>query len=115
MSSDDYPIDWIGPRAVVRMPAEIDVLNADEAGAALLAAASQGPAVLIVDMSATTFCDSAGVRAIVVAYRHAAAAGIQLKLVATAVERILTLAGLRDLVPIDSTLEAALATTAPPD
>jgi anti-anti-sigma regulatory factor len=42
------------------MPAEIDVANADEIQRALVSAASLGAPVLIVDMSGTTFCDSAG-------------------------------------------------------
>ena len=51
------------------------------------------------------------VQAIVAAYRQAAANGTQLRLVATAVLRILTLVGAGQLVPIYPTLEAALAGT----
>ena len=112
MSADDYLIEWRGSRALVRMPAEIDLTNADQARAALLAAAGQAPAVLIIDMSETTFCDSAGVQAIVVAYRQAAGTGTQFRLVTTEVERILHLAGISDLMPIDRRLDAALAATA---
>ena len=73
-------------RAVVRMPAEIDLTNADQARAALLAATGQRPAILIIDMTETTFCDSAGVQAIVIAYRQAAGTGTQFRLVTTEVE-----------------------------
>jgi anti-sigma B factor antagonist len=111
MSADDYSIEWMGPRAVVTLPAEIDVTNADRAREVLLAATGQGPAVLIIDMSQTTFCDSAGVQAIVVAYRQAT--GTQFRLVATAVARILSLVGIGEIIPIDSSLDAALAATAP--
>jgi anti-sigma B factor antagonist len=65
--------------------------------------------VLIVDMSGTTFCDSAGVQAIIAAHKQAAAADTQLRLVAPAVMRILTLVGVGQLVPLYPTLEAALA------
>jgi hypothetical protein len=43
--------------------------------------------------SGTTFCDSAGVRAIIAAYHQAAATRTQLRLVATVVLRILQLLG----------------------
>ena len=59
-------------------------------------------------MSGTTFCDSAGVQA-VVAHQHAAAIGTQLRLVAPSVVRILTVVGIDQLIPIYPTLEAALA------
>lgn len=113
MSAYNYKIEWFGPRAVVTMPAEIDVMNADQARDELLAAAGQHPAVLIIDMSRTTFCDSAGVQAIVIAYRQAGGTGTQFRLVATAVARILNLIGIGELIPIDASLEAALAATAP--
>lgn len=111
MGADDYLIEWRGPRAVVRMPAEIDLSNAHRARAALLAAAGLRPAVLIIDMSETTFCDSAGVQAIVIGYRQAAGTGTQFRLVTTKVERILHLAGIGELIPIDRSLDAALAAT----
>jgi anti-sigma B factor antagonist len=111
MSAHDYLIEWRGPRAVVRMPAEIDVTNADQARAALVAATGQRPAVLIIDMSETTFCDSAGVAAIVISYRQAAGAGTRFRLVTTKVERILQLTGIAELMPIDASLDAALAAT----
>ena len=60
-------------------------------------------------MSGTTFCDSAGVQAVITAYRQAAAAGTQVRLVATAVLRIFTVIGADQLIPVYPTLEAALA------
>jgi anti-sigma B factor antagonist len=103
-----------GP-AVVRMPAEIDITNADEIRQRLRAAASRSSSVLIIDMSATTFCDSAGVQAIIDAYNQvdarnrSAATQTQLRLVAPAVRRIITLVGIDQLIPVYSTVEAALA------
>jgi anti-sigma B factor antagonist len=107
MSTDSYKIEWRGTCAVIAMPAEIDVTNADRARQALRGAVNQGPAVLIIDMAATTFCDSAGVAAIVAAYRQAAATGIQFRLVAPEVERILTLTGVGELIPMHPTVDAA--------
>jgi len=113
MIADDQ-IRWEGDRAVITMPAEIDITSADEIRQALRAAASCGAEVLVVDMSATTFCDSAGVQAIVDAYNlvdaynRSAATPTQLRLVATGVRRIMTLVGIDQLMPVYSTLEAAL-------
>jgi anti-sigma B factor antagonist len=107
MTAGNYSIGALGSCAVITMPAEIDVTNSQPAEQALLAALSQPQAVLVIDMSETTFCDSAGVQAIVVAHQHADAVGKQLRLVAPAVERILTLVGIGQLIPIYPTLEAA--------
>lgn len=111
MTAGGGGLRWMGEQAVVTVPAEIDTTNAGEVRRALLAAAGQDAAVLIIDMSETTFCDSAGVQAIIGTYHQAAAAHIELRLVATAVLRILTLVGVDQLVPIYPTLEAALAGT----
>src|SRR2546423_12592356 len=99
MSAKGCEVRWIARRAAAAMPAEIDVANADEIHRALVSAASLGAPVLIVDMSGTTFCDSAGVQAIIAAHKQAAAADTQLRLVAPAVMRILTLVGVGQLVP----------------
>ena len=60
-------------------------------------------------MSGTTFCDSAGLKAILAAHAQAAKIGTELRLVATAVLRIMTIVGIDQLIPIYPTLEAALA------
>jgi anti-sigma B factor antagonist len=112
MAGDDYKLRWVGQHAVVTLPAEIDATNAEDIRRALVSAASHNPAVLIIDMSETTFCDSGGVGAIIDAYRQARAAGIQLRLVASKVLRILTLVGVDQLIPMYPNLEAALAETA---
>ncbi len=114
MTTEGHQVRWVGQQAIVSMPAEIDATNADEIGQALLAAAGHHAPVLIIDMSGTTFCDSAGVRAIIAAYQQAAATGTQLRLVATAVLRIFTLVGIDKLIPLYPTLEAAIA-GAPPN
>ena len=108
-ANHDYQTRRAGPQAILTMPAEIDAANADQARQALLSAASPDVTVLIIDMSGTTFCDSAGVHAIIAAYRQAAAAGIQLRLVTTSVRRIFQVTGADQLIPIYPTLEAAQA------
>jgi anti-sigma B factor antagonist len=120
MTEENYQLRWVGQRAVVTLPAEIDVTNAEQARQALESAATHAAAILIIDMAQTTFCDSAGVAAILAAHKQATAAGTQLRLAAPGVMRILTLTGIDQLIPIYPTLEAALAETAtgqarPPD
>ena len=113
MTEESYQLRWVGLRAVVTLPAEIDVTNAEQTRQTLESAAGHDAAVLIVDMSQTTFCDSAGVAAIIAAHKQTTAAGTQLRLVAPGVLRILTLVGADQLVPIYPTLESALAGTPP--
>lgn len=108
MTEENYPLRWVGQHAVITLPDEIDATNAEKIRQAL-SAASRHAAVLIIDMSTTTFCDSAGVNAIIAAYNQATPAGTQLRLVAPGVRRILTLVGVDQLVPMYPALGAALA------
>jgi anti-sigma B factor antagonist len=108
----EYMIRWVGSQAVITMPAEVDATNADLVRKALLSAARPEAPVLVIDMTRTTFCDSAGVHAVITAYRQAAETGTQLRLAATTVQRIFTVIGADQLMPIYPALEAALADTA---
>lgn len=109
MTGTGVCLDWAGERGVITMPTEIDANNADDIRQALVSAASHEAAVLIIDMSATTFCDSAGVQAIIAARNQAATTGMQLRLAATEALRILTLVGVDQLIPVYPSLAAALA------
>lgn len=95
---------------LVTLPDEIDAFNVGLAGQELILAAGQG-GVVIADMSATTFCDCAGVRAVVRASRRAAASGGELRLAVTAAQvlRLFTLLGLDDVLAIYSSVHAAKA------
>jgi anti-anti-sigma factor len=64
-----------GPACRDHLPAEIDATNAEGIRQALASAASHDAAVLVIGMSETTFCDSAGVNAIIAAHKQAKAAG----------------------------------------
>lgn len=108
MSAEDYEVRRVGQHTVIAMPAEIDAANADEVRRALLAAVSPSTAILIIDMSRTTFCDSAGLKAIIAAHAQATKTGTELRLVVTAVLRIMTIVGIDQLIPIYPTLEAVL-------
>jgi anti-anti-sigma factor len=68
-----FPVEVVEGVPVVTAPEEIDVTNAAGLQAALLEAAGPGRAMLVVDMSRTLFCDSAGLNALVTADRRARA------------------------------------------
>jgi anti-sigma B factor antagonist len=104
------PVLWIGKVAVVTLPAEVDVTNADGVREELLSVVNEGAATLIVDMSTTTFCDSAGVSALVRTFRRAAASGGAMRLVVgtAAVRRVLGLTGVDRLVEVYPSVAASL-------
>jgi anti-sigma B factor antagonist len=113
MSGEGYAVRRVGSSAVVTMPAEVDAMNADEVREAILSAAGPDVPDLIIDMSGTEFCDSAGVHAVIAAHRQGAETGTRIRLVATAVMRVFALVGADLLMPVYTTLEAALADTPP--
>jgi anti-sigma B factor antagonist len=95
---------------VVIAPEEIDITNAAALRAALLhAAARPGPA-LVVDMTRTRFCDSAGLHALIGAHKRAQDEGRHLRLAVTGaqVRRILALTALDRLIPVCTSLDQAL-------
>jgi anti-anti-sigma factor len=96
---------------VVTLPDEIDMTNAERVGADLQAALATGVTVVVADMTATTFCDSQGVRILVLAHQRAAASGAELRLVVpgAGVLRIMAVLGLEGLLAIYPALAEALA------
>ena len=115
MSDDIYPVQWMGPQAVVALPEHIDVSNAGQIREQLLLVINSGAATLIADMTATVSSDHAGADAVARAHQRAAVSGAQLRLVVTApiVRRVLSLSGLDRLVSIYPSLEAAIAAGTP--
>src|SRR5437870_139998 len=93
------------------LPAEVDVSNADQIRQDLAAVVTQDASLVIVDMSTTTFCDSAGVTALVRAVRQANASGAGLRLAtsAPAVTRVLAVTGVDRLIEIFPSVAAAMA------
>jgi anti-sigma B factor antagonist len=107
---DRFPVTWSGRTAVVVVPVELDLTIADGLREALLDVLNAGALGLVVDMTPTTFCDSAGISAITRAVRRAAAhdATIRLAVVSPAVLRVLDLVGIDRLIEIFPDVEAAL-------
>ncbi len=102
--------------AVVRLPGEIDVTNASDVLAQVTAALAPGVTVLIADLTGTRFCDSAGLRHLLLAHRQAARAGVQLRLVIPPdgpVGRITDLTGINRFVAVYATLQLAAGARPP--
>ena len=116
MFPQHFPVLWIGRNAVVILPAEIDITNADQVREDLLSVLNQGAGMLIADLSKTTFCDSAGVAALARSFRRAEASQSEMRLVVgtLAVQRILTLTGIDRLLDIYPSVAASLAVSPDP-
>ena len=110
MLSERCPVLWVGQAAVISAPVEVDVTNVDDIVRCLLSAIGNGARVLVVDMTATTFCDCAGVHAIVSCWKQAVAEGISLRLAVSepAVTQLFTVTGATWLIDICPTVAAAL-------
>jgi anti-sigma B factor antagonist len=96
---------------VVEAPEEIDICNAEQLRIVLLEACSHGHATVVVDMTRTLFCDSAGFNVLVAAHKRALAEGGGLRLVIPAGSRVLrtfTVIGLGHFIPRLGSLEQAL-------
>lgn len=96
---------------MVAAPGEVDLTNADGLREALLEVLNAGALGLVVDMTITTFCDSAGLSALTRASRRSAASGAVLRLAVTSasVLRVLSLVGIDKSIEIYPTVSAALA------
>jgi anti-anti-sigma factor len=114
-TAHERDIRWSGQHASVTMPAEMDLTNSSDVSDLLAAAASQSPEVITADMTATMFCDSAGVHALARAHELAAASGSELRLALgdSPAARIVQLIGLDQIVPVYRDVQQSLATPGP--
>lgn len=99
-----------GP-VVVEFPDEIAYGNAGDVAVRLRAALAPEASVVVADLTTTAFCDSSGVRIMLVARDWASADNVQLRLAVppgpTLV--VLKLLALDEQIPVYATLEQALA------
>ena len=112
MPDDSWSFRMAGGVPVVTAPAEIDATTAGQLRAMLAEWAARGHATLVVDLTGTRFCDSAGLTALVRAYQQALVDHGDLRVVLPArgsVPRVFTLTGLDQLIPHFTALEQALA------
>jgi anti-sigma B factor antagonist len=111
VSEERFPATWSGRTAVVTATGEIDLTNAEGLRDTLLSVLNSGALGLVVDLTATTFLDSAGVTALVRASRRAAATEATLRLAVTAapVLRVLNLVGIDRLIEVHPSVTDAMA------
>lgn len=110
-----YPVVMAGGVPVVAAPQEIDIANAGGLRETLLDLLARH-AVVVIDMTQTQFCDTAGLHVLVVAHKRALAQGCEVRLAMSGgpVLRILTITGIDRVIPRFSSLEDALAAPAAP-
>lgn len=115
MPAETYPVRWAGRLAVVSMPAEIDLTNAPQILQRLASVLDREPVTVIVDMTSTAFCDSAGVSTLLRANKLAAGREAELRLAAPgrAVRRVFAITGLDQIISVYPSLQAALAAGQP--
>jgi anti-sigma B factor antagonist len=96
---------------IVLLPAEIDMANAESVGEQLRSPFTRGAAVVIADLTSTAFCDSSGVRQLVLSHNYADFHDAQMRFVIPNrnVLRVLDLAGLDQLLSIYPSLDAAVS------
>ena len=116
MPDAGFPVEMVTGIPVVKTCEEVDVTNAARLRAVLLEAAGGRHETLVVDMSRTQFCDTAGIHALVGAHKRAQAVRGEILLVLTtaAVLRIFTITGLDRVIPHFGSLEEALAAASRP-
>jgi anti-sigma B factor antagonist len=113
MESPDKPQATVKPLVVpeiVTLPREVDISNARRLGRDLLGAFGPRATVVIADMSLTEFCDSSGIRHLLIANDAAMAWGGELRVVvpSPAVLRVMEITGVDQVLRIYSSLGEAL-------
>jgi anti-sigma B factor antagonist len=111
MPDVSYLAEMITGVPVVTPPAEIDLTTADQFQLVLLEAAAHGNPTVVVDMTDTRFCDSAGLSVLARAHKRALEKGGELRLVIPAggaVFRVFTLTSLDRFIPRFGSLQEAL-------
>jgi len=98
--------------AVVMLPGEIDVSNAQRVFDQLSSAFAAGATVVIADLTKTHFCDSTGLGTLLRVQRQAATHGAELRLAispGSPVQRVFDLMGLDRLLPVYTSRAQAAA------
>jgi anti-anti-sigma factor len=114
MPGTRYPRKMINGVPVVAAPAEVDITNAEELRRVLLDASGRGHPTVVLDMTRTRFCDSAGMNTMLSAHRRAQAQGGELRIVVPAcgpVPRAFALICLDRVIPCFTSFGEALAAT----
>lgn len=96
---------------IVRLPAEIDLANAEDVGKLMRSVFTPGVTVVIADLTSTVFCDSTGMRQLFMADQYADAhdAKIHFAIPGGTVRRVLKLIGMDELLSVYPSLGAAMS------
>lgn len=110
MTAPDQGVRWSGRHAVVTMPDEIDLTNSGDLDELLAGVIAQSPEAVTVDLTGTTFCDSAGVSVLARAHQLVTASGGELRIALgrSPVTRIIQLVGLDQIVPVYPDVQRSL-------
>ncbi len=104
--------EWHGDVPVGVVAGEVDASNVAEVGVALRGLVTNRSSVLIVDLSSTTYLDSAGINLMFALGDELRARQLTLKLVikhGSSIARMLAITGLDKTYPTFSTLDEALS------
>jgi anti-sigma B factor antagonist len=105
-------IDESGPLLIAHLQGEVDLSNVDEIRALLVAAVTHEVECVILDLRETTYLDSTGVRLLFELAERAHGRRQQLRLVvddAALVRRVVALTQLDQRVPLDASVDQAVA------
>jgi anti-sigma B factor antagonist len=100
-----------GSWALAALPDEIDMANAGRVEQALRRELAEGVRVLVIDMGATTFCDSLGLGALVQIWKRAQANGVEIRIVVPPgrVRRLMAVTRVDQVLPLYWSMGEALA------
>ena len=101
-----------GTPAIVVLPGEIDVSNAQRIFDQLSSVFAAGATVVVADLTATVFCDSTGLRTLLKVQGQAALTGAQLRLAISPggpVQRVFDLMAFDRLLPVYTSRAQATA------
>jgi anti-anti-sigma factor len=104
--------EWHGETPVAVVRGEVDASNVTEVGATLRGLVTNHSALLVVDLSPTTYLDSAGINLMFSLGDELRARQLQLRLViasGSSIARMCAITGLDKTHPTYPTLEAALS------
>lgn len=105
-----FPVYVVEGVPVVAVPQEVDITNAKRLRLALLHAAAGSPPAVVVDMTRTRFCDSAGLHILIDAHKKAQAEDGEVLLAqpGPAILRVMQLTGIDQVIPSYASLDKAL-------
>lgn len=104
--------EQLGHVIIARVTGEVDLSNVEEVSVALTDAVAQNASSLLLDLTATTYLDSTGVRLVFELAERLHARRQELRLVVSdtaVVRRVLVLTHVGEQVPFHSSIDDALA------